>query len=112
MATGRGGGITEGDDGVDVGGLQGCREFGEPFGSPFAGADIEFEVASLEKTVRRQSFQDAVTALVHRGDSAGREQSDPIGFARLLRARAERPKEGATDDRDELAPTHAMFRPE
>ena len=84
-----------------------------PLGSPFAGADIEFEVASLEKTVRRQSFQDAVTALVHRGDdTASREQSDPIGFARLLRACGARPKQGATDDGEKLAPTHAMFRPE
>jgi hypothetical protein len=55
-----------------------------------------------------ESFQDAATALVqHPEYPARREQTNPIGLARLLRARDERPNDGATDHGDELAPTHA-----
>ena len=101
--------IAERDDDVDVLGLELGHKPIEPFGVRLGGSEHENEVFSLGETARSERGDKRHAPRIERVHRrAVGEQPQPIGLARLLRARSARPGSGGGEQGDEVAAPHAL----
>src|SRR5262245_47716565 len=84
----------------------GC-ELGEAFAASLRPAIFDREIAAVDPAEFAQSLHEGGGPLALRRRAARSEQSDSRHL-RLLRARRERPRRCAAEQRDELAPPHSI----